>query len=223
MKRRAFMSLLGGAAAWPLAARAQYSGLPRIGGLQLGAADLRSEAFKRGLHELGYVEGGNITIEWRFAADQERTAIDAADLVRDGVAIIVASSSVPARAARNVTSVIPIVFAGVSDPVEQGFVKSLARPGENMTGLSNTNVELSGKRLEILREALPKITRVAVLIKPSNPVSQAALHELQGPARTLGMVLEPIEAKRAVELAAPLVTVARLKPDPLFVRPAPLS
>src|SRR5262249_57610062 len=111
----------------------------------------------------------------------------------------------------------------VSDPIEQGFVKSLARPGENMTGLSNTNVELSGKRLEILREALPKITRVAVLINPSNPVSQAALHELQGPARTLGMVLEPIEAKRAVELAAPLVTVARLKPDPLFVRPAPLS
>jgi putative ABC transport system substrate-binding protein len=88
------------------------------------------------------------------------------------------------------------VFVGVSDPIEQGFIKNLARPGGNMTGLSNTNVELSGKRLEILREALPKITRVAVLINPGNPISQAAFRELEGPASTLGIMLEPIGAKR---------------------------
>jgi len=223
MRRREFITLLGGtAAAWPLAARAQQLRLPSIGVLSLGPADMRTEAFKEGLHELGYAEGQNITVDWRFAADPERAATDAADLVRQGVGVIVASSSIPARAARNATSAIPIVFAGVSDPIEQGFVKSLARPGENMTGLSNTNVELSGKRLEVLREALPKITRVAVLINPSNPVSRAALRELEGPAHTLGIALEPIEAKGAVELGAALVMLTGLNPEALFVGPDPL-
>src|SRR5262249_32908097 len=151
VKRREFITLLGSAAlAWPVAPRAQQAGLPRIGVLSAGAVDFRSEAFKQGLHELGYIEDRNVAIQWRFAADQERTAADAADLVGQGVDVIVALSSVPAQAARNATSTIPIVFAGVSDPIEQGFIKTLARPGGNMTGLSNTNVELSGKRLETL-------------------------------------------------------------------------
>jgi len=224
MKRRDFITLVGGAAAWPLAARAQRQAKPpRIGFLSMGAADSRSDAFKEGLRELRYVEGETIAIEWRFSGDRiERLPELAAGLVRLGVDLMVVTSTAPANAARAATSAIPIVFVGVSDPVEFGYVKGLAQPGGNMTGLANTNVELSAKRLEILREVLPRVTRIAVLWNPTNPSSRAGLRELEDPARALGIELYPFEAQGAIELGGALVTLMERRPEALFVLPNPL-
>jgi putative tryptophan/tyrosine transport system substrate-binding protein len=225
MRRRKFITLLGGAAAaWPLAVRAQQPAkLPRIGFLSAGVADWRRNAFKEGLRELRYIEGETIAIEWRFSGDRvERLPELAASLVQLGVDLIVATSTVPADAARAATSAIPTVFVGVSDPVEFGFIKSLAQPGGNMTGLANTNVELSAKRLEILREVLPRVTRIAVLWNPTNPSSRAGLHELEDPARALGIELYPFEARGAIELGGALVALMERRPEALFVLPNPL-
>jgi putative ABC transport system substrate-binding protein len=219
MRRRNFITVLGGAAAWPLMVRAQ---IPTIGVLTIGSPDSRIDAFKEGLRDVGYLEGKNIAVVWRFAMDQERMGGFAAELVGLAPQVVVATSSVPARAIHEATTTIPVVFVAVSDPVEQGFIATLARPGGNMTGLSNTNVELSGKRLEILRDVLPKIRRVAVLINPGNPVSGAALHELVGPAQRLGIVLEPIEARNAFELGVALAMATGQRIDALFVGPDPL-
>jgi putative ABC transport system substrate-binding protein len=143
-------------------------------------------------------------------------------LVQLGVDLIVATSTVPADAARATTSAIPTVFVGVSDPVEFGFIKSLAQPGGNMTGLANTNVELSAKRLEILREVLPRVTRIAVLWNPTNPSSRAGLRELEDPARALGIELYPFEARGAIELGGALVALMERRPEALLVLPNPL-
>jgi putative ABC transport system substrate-binding protein len=223
MRRREFITLLGGAAVtWPLGARAQQAKLPRIGVLTR-LADARSEAFRQGLRDLRYVEGQNITIEWRFSGDRtEQLSELAAELVGLNVDLIVATSSVPARAALAATKTIPIVFVAVSNPVEFGLVKSLAQPGGNITGLSNTNVELNGKRLEILREVLPGIRRVAVLFNPKNPVSRASLTELEGPARMLGIELASFEAPSAFELGVAAVAALGWRPDAMFVAPDPL-
>jgi putative tryptophan/tyrosine transport system substrate-binding protein len=157
VKRREFITLLGGAAAWPLAARGQQSKGPRIGALSTQSSDSRTDAFKQALRELGYIEGQTIAIEWRFSGDRaERLAGFAAELVRSDLDLIVATSSLPAHAAKSATSTIPIVFVAVSDPVEFGLVETLARPGGNLTGLSNSNIELAGKRLEILVKFCPR-------------------------------------------------------------------
>ena len=223
MRRREFISLLGSAAVWPLAARAQQSKIPRIGVLSTQSSDSRTDAFKQGLRELGYIEGQTIAIEWRFSGDRaERLADFAAELVRSDVDLIVATSSLPAHAAKSATSTIPIVFVAVSDPVEFGFVETLAHPGGNLTGLSNSNVELAGKRLEILREVLPGMSRLAVLWNPLNPVSRAALHELEGPAGTLRIALRPIEARNAFELGAAVMALTGGRAEPLYVGPDPL-
>jgi putative ABC transport system substrate-binding protein len=224
MRRRQFITLFGGTmAAWPLAARAQQSKTPRIGVLSTQSADSRTDAFKQGLRELGYIEGQTIAIEWRFSGDRtERLADFAAELVRSDVDLIVATSSLPAHAAKSATSTIPIVFVAVSDPIEFGFVESLAHPGGNLTGLSNSNIELAGKRLEILREVLPEMSRLAVLWNPLNPVSLAALHELEGPAGTLRIALRPIEARNAFELGAAVMALTGGLAEPLYVGPDPL-
>jgi putative ABC transport system substrate-binding protein len=224
MKRREFITLLSGAAAWPIAARAQRPAkLPRIGFLSTGAADPLSDAFKEGLRELRYVEGQTIAIEWRFSGDRvERLPELAAGLVRLGVDLIVVTTTAPANAARAASSTIPIVFVSVSDPVEFGFIKSLAQPGGNMTGLANTNVELSAKRLEILRELLPRVTRIAVLWNPTVSVNRAALRELEDAARALGVELYPFEAQGAIELGGALVALMERRPEALFVVPNPL-
>jgi putative tryptophan/tyrosine transport system substrate-binding protein len=223
IRRREFITLLGGTAAWPLAARAQQAGkVPRIGFLSTGAADSHSNAFKEALRELRYVEGETIAIEWRFSGDRvERLPELAAGLVRLGVDLMVVTSTAPANAARAATSTTPIVFVAVSDPVEFGFIKSLAQPGGNMTGLANTNVELSAKRLEILREVLPRVTRIAVLWNPTNPSSRAGLLELEDPARALGVELYPFEAQGAIELGGALVALMERRPEAL-VLPNPL-
>jgi putative tryptophan/tyrosine transport system substrate-binding protein len=224
MKRREFITLLSGAAAWPISARAQQPAkLPRIGFLSTGAADSLSDAFKEGLRELRYVEGQTIAIEWRFSGDRvERLPELAAGLVRLGVDLIVVTTTAPANAARAASSTIPIVFVSVSDPVEFGFIKSLAQPGGNMTGLANTNVELSAKRLEILREMLPRVTRIAVLWNPTVSVNRAALRELEEAARALGVELYPFEAQGAIELGGALVALMERRPEALFVVPNPL-
>jgi putative tryptophan/tyrosine transport system substrate-binding protein len=222
MRRREVIALLGGAAAWPFAARPQQPAMPVIG-ILTNVSDLRSDAFRKALRELHYIEGQNLAIEWRFSGDEaDRLPGLAEELVGMRVNVIVATSTAPARAARAATNTIPIVFVAVSDPVELGLVKSLARPGGNITGLSNTNVELSGKRLEILREALPGIRSLAVMFNPTNPVSRAALAELDGPARTLGIELHPFETQGAVEVGIALATMIQHRPDALFVGPDPL-
>jgi putative ABC transport system substrate-binding protein len=175
MRRRHFIALLSGAAAtWPFAARAQQPSLPIIGFLSSASSDeytIRLRAFRQGLKDVGYVEGQNVTIEYRWADDQNnRLPALAAELVHRQVNVIVAGGGTPsAMAAKAATTSIPIVFATANDPVEIGLVTSLDKPGGNITGVTNLNVELGPKRLELLRELLPTATTIAVLINPSSP------------------------------------------------------
>jgi putative ABC transport system substrate-binding protein len=149
----------------------QTTKIPRIGCYMSGSHSfgLREEAFRQGLRDLGYIEGQNILIEWRFAKGQEDQAAVAAELVRSNVDIIVTDGNRPTRAAKNVTKTIPIVMQVAGDPLGTGLVESLARPGGNITGLTLLSPELSGKRLEMLKETVPKVSRVAVLFNPANP------------------------------------------------------
>jgi len=174
MRRRAFIKAIAGfAAAFPLAARAQQPLLPVIGFLGSASPDeytIRLRAFRQGLKDAGYVEGQNVTIEYRWADDQyNRLPALAAELVHRQVNVIVAGGGTPsAMAAKAATTTIPIVFATAADPVASGFVASLDKPGGNVTGVTNLNVEMGPKRLELLRELLPKATTIAVLINPSS-------------------------------------------------------
>src|SRR5713226_3357292 len=173
MKRREFMTLLGGAAAWPLAARAQQKSMPVIGLLGFGPPDPGAwsvAAFRQGLRELGYVEDRNILIEYRWAEGKpERFPVLAAELVALKVDVIVtAGGTLAALAAKRATTTLPIVFTVVGDPVAEGLVKSLARPGSNVTGLSNVTTDLVGKWMELLKQAVPGINRVALLLKPDS-------------------------------------------------------
>ena len=166
MRRRAFITLLGGAAAWPLAARAQQANVARIGFLDLGVASTRLiwvEALRAGLRDLGYVEGRNIVIEFRWAERVEQLPDLAAELAQMNVDVIFATSSTMVEAARQATKTIPIVFAFHADPVGIGHVASLARPGRNITGLTMLLTDLVAKELEIFKEAAPQATRIGIL------------------------------------------------------------
>jgi ABC-type uncharacterized transport system substrate-binding protein len=198
VKRRQFITLLGGAAAWPLSARAQQAQrVPRIGVLLPGTRSsfaVRVEALRQGLQQLGYVEGRTIALEWRFADEKfDRLPDLATDLAALPVDIIVANGTPATRAAKGATSLIPIVMVSVSDPVSTGLVASLARPGGNVTGLSIFGPDLSGKRLELLKEAVAKLTRVAALFNPTNGTSHLELREMQAAARTLNVELRSVE------------------------------
>ena len=194
MRRRQFIAGLGGAAAWPIAARAQQPALPVIGLLNPQSADddytNHTIPFLRGLKEAGYVEGQSVAIEYRWAENQyDRLPALAADLVRRRVAVIVASGTAPALAAKAATTTIPIVFSTAGDPVALGIVASLNRPGANVTGMVNLTAELAPKQLQLLRELKPDAGLFGVLADPAFPTTQSTVAKLQAAARTLGLQL----------------------------------
>ena len=198
MRRREFITLLGGAAAWPPAAHSQQPReVPRIGVLLPGTSAsfaVRAKAFTDGLRDLGYVEGQTMAIEWKWAEDKiERIPELAAELVRANVDVIVTGGTSAATALKSATRTIPIVMAIIGDPVAVGLVDSLARPGGNATGFSTVAPELGAKRLELLKEIVPDAGSIAVVLNPKNPQSRIELNEMQAAARTLGLQVHPIE------------------------------
>jgi putative tryptophan/tyrosine transport system substrate-binding protein len=219
MRRREFITLLGGAAtAWPLAARAQQPVVPVIGYLNSGSPATVAGplmAFRKSLSEIGYVEGRNVAIEYRWAEDQyDRLPGLAADLVRRHVAAIVASGAVNSPlAAKAATNAIPIIFMTGSDPVEIGLVPRLNRPGGNVTGVTLVSRELAAKRLEILREIIPNASVIGLLANPSNPNTKTEVSELQTLARSGGWRLQVVAAGTASELDAAFATLAQQKAD----------
>jgi putative ABC transport system substrate-binding protein len=224
MKRREFITLLGGgAAAWPLAARAQQAAMPVVGFLDARSQDTavdRLNALRRALKETGYVEGENVTIVYRWAEGRyDRLPELAADLVRRRVAVIAALGGVPsAMAAKAATTTIPVVFLVGEDPVRLGLVASLARPGGNLTGVNFFNAELAAKRLELLRELVPAATRVAVLVNPANAeTTESTLTDVAAAARTMGLQIKAFNASTSPEIDGAFATLVRERPDALFV------
>jgi putative tryptophan/tyrosine transport system substrate-binding protein len=223
MKRRAFISLLGGAAAWSLAARAQQSAMPVIGLLDQRSPDEladRLRGFRQGLRDSGFVEGQNLAIDYRWAENKiDRLPELAADLVRRQVAVIAATSGVsPALAAKAATTTIPVVFVVGPDPVRLGLVASLARPGGNLTGINFFSTEVTAKRLELLRELMPAATRVAVLINPANAdYAETTVREVGAAARTIGLQIQVLKATTIGEINAAFATFVHERPDALFV------
>jgi putative tryptophan/tyrosine transport system substrate-binding protein len=204
MRRREFIAGLGGAVAWPLAARAQQPALPVIGFLVAGGAvrpPLTPSAFAKGLNEMGYVEGRNVAFEVRSAENQpDRLPALAADLVRSRVAVIVATGTAEALAAKAATATIPIVFLTGGDPVALGLVASLNRPGANLTGSAVLDTELAPKKLQLLRELLPNAALFGVLADPAFPAVQSNIADLQAAARTLGLQLVVANARTDSDL-----------------------
>lgn len=200
-------------------ARAQQPKIPRIGYLKGTQPDSRDDAFREGLRALGYIEGQTIRIEWRFAQGKaEQSARYAAELVRLNVDVIVATGPNDTRAAKEATSTIPIVMAQDWDPVGSGFVASLAHPGGNITGLSSQSSELTGKRLELLKEILPKLTRVAVLVTPTEPGASQAIKELELSAKALKLRLQFIEVGGPKDIESAFTSVSKMHPEALFVQ-----
>jgi putative tryptophan/tyrosine transport system substrate-binding protein len=225
MKRREFITLLGGAAAWPVAAHAQQS-LPVIGYLNgASAADFPHllAGFRKGLSETGYVEGRNVTIEYRYADGQyDRLPPLAADLVARKVSVIVATAGTPTiRAAKAATSTIPIVFVIGGDPVKFGIVASLSRPGGNITGMTLFGIELATKRLGLLLELVPAATVIGVLANPNNPITEPQLTDLQAAAHTLGRQLLVLKASAESDFAAVSTAIDQQHVDALVVAADP--
>jgi putative ABC transport system substrate-binding protein len=225
IRRREFITLLGGAAAaWPLGASAQQPAMPVIGFLDPRSSDTvtagRLQAFRHGLKDTAYVEGENVAIEYRWAENQmDRLPALAGELVHRRVSVIVVSGGfVVAFAAKAATTTIPIVFGVPEDPVRLGLVASLARPGGNLTGINFLNVELVAKGLEILRELVPAATRVAVLINPANATNaEATLSAAETATRAMGLQIQALKASTSLEINAAFATLMRERPDALFV------
>jgi putative ABC transport system substrate-binding protein len=196
----------------------QPNKIPRIGYLSSGSASIRTEAFRQGLRELGYIEGKNITIEYRNAEGKiERYSDLASDLVSLKVDVIFVPSTPGALAAKNATKTIPIVFTSVGDPVGNGLVASLARPGGNITGLSTLAPDLSGKELELLKETVPKVSRVAVVYNPDNPGKTSSLRETEVAARALRLQLQPLEVRDPSDIEPAFQAARREKTGALIV------
>jgi putative ABC transport system substrate-binding protein len=223
MRRRELITLLGGAAAWPIAARAQQP-MPVIGFLDPRSPDAmadRLRAFRLGLKDVGYVEGETVTIIYHFAEGQfDRLPDLAAELVRRRVTVIAASATPAAIAAKPATTTIPIAFIAAEDPVRLGLVASLARPGGNLTGINFFTAELTAKRLDLLRELLPRAVRVAVLVNPADATNTAStLRDVEAAAGAIGLQVQVLNASTSREINAAFEDVGRDRPDALFVGP----
>jgi putative ABC transport system substrate-binding protein len=226
VKRREFITLLGGAVTWPLAAHAQQTGrTPRIGWLQPAPIpDAWLKAFRQGLQEFNYVEGKNLIVEYRWGdGDFDRLPAMAAELVQLKVDLLISGNTASLLALQKATRTIPIVMLGPGDPLATGLAASLARPGGNITGLSlNTGVslrspELEGKRLEFLKELVPSLARVAVLSNPNNPPIVLALQETQAAAQILGLKLDSVDVREPSELDRAFSVIVEGRPDALVV------
>ena len=222
MRRREFIAALGGAAAWPLVARAQKAAMPVIGFLDAGSAAARTQqvaAFRKGLAEAGYQEGQNVALEFRWAeGEYGRFGELAADLIRRRVSVIVTpGSGTAALAAKAATSTIPIVFGAAGDPAQEGLVASLSRPGGNATGVNFFTVEVVAKRMELLRELVPTAKRIVVLVNPADPEGYQTLRDLQFAAG--GEQILHREVATGQEIDTAFADMAREKADALFVGP----
>jgi putative ABC transport system substrate-binding protein len=222
LRRRQFITLLGGAAAWPLAARAQPR-LPAVGFINGGSAETSADAaaaFRKGLNESGYIEGQNVAVEYHWLNGQwDRMPALLDDLIRRRVAVIATPGATSITiAAKAKTTTIPIVFGVSEDPVGLGLVASLARPGGNATGFNSLLREMDAKRMALLHELVPKATRVAVLLNPSVPTTaETTLREVQEAARVIGLQLQMLHASTSREIDAAFATFGRERPDALFV------
>jgi ABC-type uncharacterized transport system substrate-binding protein len=223
VRRREFITLLGGgAAAWPLGAHSQQGGMPVIGFLDSRSPDAmvgRLRAFRQGLKEAGYVEGENVAIAYRWAENQfDQLPKLATDLVRRQVAVIVTAGLPSISAAKAATSTIPITFVLGEDPVRLDLVSSLARPGGNLTGINFLSAELVAKRLELLRELVPGVTRVALLLNPAEVSrTESTLRDVEAAARTMGLQIQTLNANTSRELDAAFENIGRERPVGLFV------
>jgi len=227
MKRREFITLLGGAAAaWPMVARAQQPAMPVIGllrGASFDAIPDELRRFREGLKDTGYVERENVTIEYRSADNQiDRLPELSVDLIQQRLAVIAAVDAASSRAAKAATTTIPIAFIVGGDPVSLGLVASLARPGGNATGINFFATELVAKRLELLRELVPAATRIAVLVNPADvAVTESILRDVEAAARAMGLQIQIFKASTSREINAAFAELVRERPDALFVAPGP--
>jgi putative tryptophan/tyrosine transport system substrate-binding protein len=225
MKRREFITLVGGAATWPFAARAQQPAIPVVGLVNARSpetSERHAAAFRKGLNEAGYVEAQNVTVEYHlFSGQYDRLPALMADLVRRRVAVIATPGSAPtALAAKAATATIPIVFGVGEDPVGLGLVASLARPGGNATGVNSFLQEVVAKRLGLLHELVPKAVRVAVLVNPTNaPSADATLRDLPEAAHAIGLQIQVLKASTSREIEAAFATLVRERADALFIAP----
>jgi putative ABC transport system substrate-binding protein len=222
MERRSFITLLGGAAAWPLVARGQQPMMPVIGLLSTRSPATDAPlipVIRQGLNETGFVEGRNVVIDYRWAEGQyDRLAGFAADFVRRQVAVIVTiGGNASAQAAKAATATMPIVFLVGSDPIRSGLVTSLHRPGGNITGVDALLEELEPKRLELLRELRPNATRIAILVNPNYPDAERQVNDLQAAARSAGQEIDVLKASTIRDIDAAFARLAQMRPDALLI------
>ncbi len=225
MRRRAFITLVGAAAAWPLAARAQQPALPVVAVVNLRSAEASARVatvFRKGLDEVGYAEGQNVTVEYHWLDGRfDRLSSVMADLVHRRVAVIgTPGGNYASQAAKAATTTIPIVFGVGDDPVRLGLVANLARPGGNATGYNFSVAEVPTKRLELLHALVPKAVRIAMLVNPENvPIVERMLHDVPQAARAIGLQIQILNASTKDEIEAAFVTLVRDQVDALFVAP----
>jgi putative tryptophan/tyrosine transport system substrate-binding protein len=225
IRRRELIATLGSAIAWPVAARAQQQTMPPVIGWlsteRREDEDYRVAPFRQGLEEAGYVEGQNLTIEYRFAEGQyDRVPMLAADLVRRQVSVIAAGGVVAARAAKEATATTPIVFQIADDPVQLGFVASLGRPGGNITGVTSLNVEVAPKQLELVHELVPTATSIALLVNPDSPTqTESAMRGAHAAARRLGLELHVVQARTERDFDTVFETLVKLRTGALVIVP----